>query len=140
MAKNFDVLRAQLDERREGTSVCEHCHGMGILCERHGGPWDSADSDLDGLGCPDECGAPGIPCWCSHYGPPYPEVIVQLANGNSLRSGHSTGEFTSGDYVRLCGPDGEEILYWSSDEWATDPVLVMGAIINSAAGLHIEDN
>lgn len=61
------------------------------------------------------------------------EVTVPLASGWTLRSGSSTTEFTSGEYVRLCRPDGTEHLYWSNDEWATDPTLVMGAIINAAA-------
>lgn len=64
------------------------------------------------------------------------EVIVRLANGWSLRSGvydsGATG-FTSGEYVRLCNDNDEEVLYWDQDEWACDPALVMGAIMNAAA-------
>lgn len=66
------------------------------------------------------------------------EVVVNLADGWTLRSGvyepAKPGAFTSGEYVRLCRPDGKEHLYWDQEEWATDPALVMGAIINSAAG------
>lgn len=62
------------------------------------------------------------------------EVVVQLADGCSLRSGTADGDFTSGEWVRLCDPHGDEILYWHNDEWADDPVLVMGAILNAAAG------
>lgn len=58
------------------------------------------------------------------------EVLLELANGYSLRSGGT--DFISGEYVRLCDPDGEEILYWEQEEWRNDPALVMGAIINSA--------
>lgn len=58
------------------------------------------------------------------------EVVLQLANGFSLRSGGEN--FTSGEYVRLCDPTGEEVLYWDQEEWRSDPALVMGAIINSA--------
>jgi hypothetical protein len=69
------------------------------------------------------------------------EVVVQLADGCSLRSGvYEGGTFTSGEYVRLCDSDGKEILYWDHQEWADDPVLVMGAIINSAAGLRKHEN
>lgn len=65
------------------------------------------------------------------------EVVVQLANGWTLRSGSdSKSGFISGDYVRLCRPDGSESLFWSSDEWRDDPVLVMGAIMNAAAGFR----
>jgi hypothetical protein len=67
---------------------------------------------------------------------PEGEVVVQLANGCSLRSGAT--EFVSGEYVRLVGTDGvTDLGYWDSDEWHHDPILVMGAIINSAAGLRI---
>lgn len=69
------------------------------------------------------------------------EVVVQLADGCTLRSGvyqpNEPGALTSGEYVRLCDEYGNEILYWDQDEWATDPALVMGAIINSAAGLRV---
>jgi hypothetical protein len=63
------------------------------------------------------------------------EVVVRLADGWSLRSGATelTG-LTSGEYVRLCDPEGVEFLYWDQDEWRLDPALVMGAIINAAAG------
>lgn len=58
------------------------------------------------------------------------EVVLQLVNGCSLRSG---GEVrTSGEYVRLCDPAGAELLYWDAAEWQADPALVMGAILNSA--------
>jgi len=65
------------------------------------------------------------------------EVVVELADGCSLRSGvYDGGTFVSGEYVRLCDPKGEEILYWDQQEWKDDPALVMGAIINAAAGLR----
>lgn len=69
------------------------------------------------------------------------EVVVRLADGCTLRSGvyepSAKGALTSGEYVRLCATDGTEIAYWDQEEWRTDPALVMGAIINSAAGLRI---
>lgn len=63
------------------------------------------------------------------------EVVVQLASGWSLRSGGE--DYTSGDYVRLVTPEGTEHAYWDHAEWAREPQLVMGAIINSAAGLNV---
>lgn len=70
------------------------------------------------------------------------EVVALLADGWTLRSGlykpddpASLG--LSGEYVRLCDPDGNEYAYWDQEEWREDPALVMGAIINSAAGLRI---
>jgi len=64
------------------------------------------------------------------------EVIVRLADGCTLCSGSENR--IAGDYVRLCDPDGEEIAYWDHLEWQEDPILVMGAIIQSAAGVRIE--
>jgi hypothetical protein len=58
------------------------------------------------------------------------EVVLELANGYSLRSGGQ--EFTAGEYVRLVDSTGEEALYWDQQEWESDPALVMGAIINAA--------
>lgn len=63
------------------------------------------------------------------------EVVVELADGWTLRSGAE--QFTSGEYVRLVRPDGTEYAYWDNAEWQEDPVLVMGAILNSAAGLRM---
>lgn len=69
------------------------------------------------------------------------EVVVWLKDDWSLRSGvyDESDGMLSGNYVRLCRPDGSEYLYWDQDEWMTDPALVMGAILNSAAGLRFED-
>ena len=70
------------------------------------------------------------------------EVIVALKDGWSLRSGvynpSDPGAFTSGEYVRLVDKNGAEYLYWDQEEWADDPALVMGAIINAAAGHRIK--
>jgi len=59
------------------------------------------------------------------------EVVVELANGWTLRAG--SGEYTA--HVRVCTPDGGEEGYWSVDEWA-DPDTgeeALGAIIGAAA-------
>ena len=65
------------------------------------------------------------------------EVVVRLTDGWSLRS--SDDELVSGGYVRLCRPDSSEYAFWTSDEWRDEPVLVMGAIINAAAGFRTLD-
>lgn len=62
---------------------------------------------------------------------PEGEVVLQLENGYSLRSGAT--DLVSGEWVRLVDPEDREVLYWDQEEWATDPALVMGAIINAAA-------
>lgn len=64
------------------------------------------------------------------------EVVLHLTGGFTLRSGGEV--FTSGEYVRLCDPDGCELLYWDKEEWATDPALVVGAIINAAITAPID--
>lgn len=68
------------------------------------------------------------------------EVVVRLADGCTLRSGvydeSAPDRLVCGDFVRLCDPDGDELLFWDAEEWATDPALVMGAIVNAAAGLR----
>lgn len=64
------------------------------------------------------------------------EVVVRLADGWTIRS--AAAELTSGEYVRICRPDESEYVYYHHNEWQEDPVLVMGAIINIAAGLRME--
>lgn len=59
------------------------------------------------------------------------EIVVQLANGCSLRS--ADGERLAGGYVRLVDPNGVELQYWDNAEWERDPILVMGAILCAAA-------
>lgn len=68
------------------------------------------------------------------------EIVVNLADGCSLKSGSKNPDSISIEYVRLCDPKGEELVYWDREEWTTDPDLVMGAIINSAAGIRLDLN
>lgn len=67
------------------------------------------------------------------------EVTVQLACGWTLRSGvfdlKDPNALVSGEYVRLCRPDGTESLFWAAEEWRDEPALVMGAIMNTAAAV-----
>jgi hypothetical protein len=35
-------------------------------------------------------------------------------------------------YVRVCNDNGDEIAYWTADEWREEPEQVMGAIIGAA--------
>lgn len=72
------------------------------------------------------------------------ETVVKLADGWTLRSGvydkDAKNVLTSGEYVRLCKPDGEEHLFWDQGEWRDDPAIVMGAIMNAAAGFRLEES
>jgi hypothetical protein len=77
------------------------------------------------------------------------EIKIPLpANGGTLRCG--PGRDTEwGGYVRICDPDGNEILYWESTEWEQEGEgeSVIGAIFNAAnkpldeliAGRRLED-
>lgn len=60
-----------------------------------------------------------------------PECVLELVNGGSIRSPEFPDEC---DYVRVCGPGGREIAYWTSDEWRDEPQLVIGAFIGAAYG------
>ena len=60
------------------------------------------------------------------------ECIIQLFNGYSIRTDSSADNPDGSSYVRVCDQNGEEIAYWSCDEWAEDPQLVMGAILGAA--------
>lgn len=61
------------------------------------------------------------------------DVEIKLADGWSLVSGSRDDAYTAGDWVALYDPDGNEILYWDNEEWRTDPILVMGAIMRAAS-------
>jgi hypothetical protein len=67
------------------------------------------------------------------------EVVVSLGNMWALRSGtyDSDAPYLCGDYVCITDGNGDEYLYWDSSEWRDDPALVMGAIINTMAGLRL---
>lgn len=59
------------------------------------------------------------------------ELIINLANGCTLRCGPSEDETMYGGYVRICDAQGNEIVYWDQQEWADEPELVMGAIFGA---------
>ena len=59
-------------------------------------------------------------------------TVITLANGNKIFS--SSKEFMAGDYVRVVDGNHREIGYWDHQEWADEPVQVMGAILRCAAG------
>lgn len=64
------------------------------------------------------------------------ECVIQLANGNTIRTDTYDDNPAGSSYVRVCAPDGREIAYWTYTEWAEDPQLVMGAILGAASSLH----
>lgn len=64
------------------------------------------------------------------------EIEIPLDSGGTLCCG--PGEtFEWGGYVRICDGDGNEILYWTAEEFAEDPEQVIGAVFAAAAkSLH----
>lgn len=55
------------------------------------------------------------------------EIIIPLENGGSLRCG--SGEFHLwGGYVRICDDEGNEMVYWDSQEFEEDAECVLGAV------------
>jgi hypothetical protein len=64
------------------------------------------------------------------------EIIIPTPCG-SIRCGQGE-EAEWGGYLRLCDPDGNEIMLWNSHEWEEDPEMVIGAIFNSATKPHEE--
>lgn len=64
------------------------------------------------------------------------ECVIQLANGNTIRTDTYDDNPDGSSYVRVCAPDGREIAYWTYTEWEEDPQLVMGAILGAASSRH----
>lgn len=60
------------------------------------------------------------------------EFVLHLENGNTIRTSTYEDDEEGASYVRVCRPDGSEQAYWTYDEWAEDPKLVMGAFLGSA--------
>jgi hypothetical protein len=64
------------------------------------------------------------------------ECVIQLANGNTIRTDTYDDNPAGSSYVRVCAPDGREVAYWTYTEWAEDPQLVMGAILGAVSSRH----
>lgn len=58
------------------------------------------------------------------------ECVIKLANGNEIRTDAFPEDVS---YVRVV-ENGKEIGYWTVDEVAEDPALVLGAILGAAHG------
>jgi hypothetical protein len=56
------------------------------------------------------------------------ETIIALANGREMRCPAFPEEC---EYVRIT-QEGYELAYWTNEEWAEDPKIVMGAIMGCA--------
>lgn len=62
---------------------------------------------------------------------PKSEVAIPLPTGNHFVFPNAEVSPEGTDYVRIVRHDGGEIAYWDSQEWADEPVEVMGAICGS---------
>jgi hypothetical protein len=66
------------------------------------------------------------------------ETALSASSSRALHvqaSAQPAAENVAVNYVRVCERDGEEIAYWSSDEWAEDPQLVIGALVGALEGI-----
>jgi hypothetical protein len=59
------------------------------------------------------------------------ETVMTLPDGFELRCEPYESNDTGTSYVRIVDPDGDEVAYWTVDEWAREPQFVMGAIMGS---------
>ena len=57
-----------------------------------------------------------------------PECVMLADSGLQLRLAAGGQPL---DYLRICHPDGSEMVYWSVEEWVEDAELVMGAFMGS---------
>jgi hypothetical protein len=60
------------------------------------------------------------------------ETIIRLAGGATLRCDSYDENPQGASYLRVCDPAGEEIAYWTAEEWREDPELVIGAFMGAA--------
>jgi hypothetical protein len=67
------------------------------------------------------------------------EFVLHLDNGNTIHTDTYKANDAGSSYVRVCGPDGSEIAYWTWEEWQDDPQLVMGAFLGAAGSAPDED-
>lgn len=135
----WEVWTCEVPLDADAAWVCDHFDEWSDKTLRDSGADAYAITGVDGAG--PQGGRPRRGSLSRRALDPSGEAVVALASGWTLRSGvydpDSPGALTSGEFVRLCRPDGSEYLYWDKGEWAADPALVMGAIINSCAGLAL---
>lgn len=136
----WEVWTCEVPDDADGAWVRENFHTLDDKSLADSGADVYSIAAVEGEGMAD--GDPEIALGAGSLLDAHGEVVVALASGWTLRSGvyhpEAPDALTSGEYVRLCRPDGREHLYWDQREWTDDPALVMGAIINSAAGLVLE--
>lgn len=65
---------------------------------------------------------------------PTQECFVPLPSGNFFVFPSVQAAPDGVDYVRIVNANGGELVYWVSDEWAEEPIEVMGAICGAMLG------
>ena len=83
---------------------------------------------------------PGKKCMVYNGAPGAAESYVELVLTNGYRIVSHGGMYLSGSDVHVLDKSGNEVGFWIVDEWAEDPELVMGAILNCAAGFPLSGN
>lgn len=65
------------------------------------------------------------------------ELVIALPSGNTLCCGPG-GEHQWGGYLRICNPEGQELLYWTMEEWRDNPEGCIGAVFSAALNPDLE--
>jgi hypothetical protein len=132
---NAERCRQRAREARAATQQPDgqYGHCVNALAEAHDAAAEvySAAADVVRHGAP--AGAPPPPCRTLND-----RVELQLTNGCTIVSHGLT--YASGADVHVHDAAGNEIGFWSWEEWAEDPEGVMGAILRCAAQGCSADN
>lgn len=63
-----------------------------------------------------------------------PEVRLTIAESGRVLAFEGADDNPNGtDYIRVLDEAGQEVAYWSQDEWREEPEFVMGAIMGALA-------
>lgn len=59
------------------------------------------------------------------------EAAIEFKSGHQIRVPAYPNPCS---YIRIVKPNGEELVYWDSNEWRDEPEEVMGAIMGAVMG------
>lgn len=65
----------------------------------------------------------------SLFGSDKDQFIVELSNGNTIRTNSFEDNPNGSSYIQICDRLGQQIGYYKSHEWQDQPEFIMGAII-----------
>jgi hypothetical protein len=67
------------------------------------------------------------------------DLHLKLKNGRSIVCDSAEDNPEGVSFVQVLDADGEEVAYWDSQEWADEPIEVMGAIMGALAGGNADE-